>query len=83
LVPVLARAALQILTGSGRKVTQGLAELVEAGLATEDGRLTEQGELVKQILTKPRAKTPPTSADKKGSQICTSCPAVRRGKRPL
>jgi hypothetical protein len=54
--PLLPRAALNILAGSGRKVTQGLAELVEAGLATDDGTLTEQGELVRQILTGPTAQ---------------------------
>jgi hypothetical protein len=54
--PLLPRAALNILAGSGGKVTLGLKELVESGLATEDGKLTEQGQLIKQILTKPTAR---------------------------
>ena len=33
-----------------------MTELVDAGLATDDGKLTEQGQLVKQILTKPSAR---------------------------
>jgi hypothetical protein len=54
--PLLPRQALRILAGSGRKVSLGLKELLEAGLVSENGKLTEQGKLVKQILTKPRAQ---------------------------
>jgi hypothetical protein len=54
--PSLPRAALQSLAGSGRKIIEGLTELVDAGLATDDGKLTEQGRLVKQILTEPSAQ---------------------------
>lgn len=52
--PLLPRQALEIL--AGRPGTEGLKELVDAELATEDGKLTEQGELVKQILTQPIAQ---------------------------
>jgi hypothetical protein len=55
--PLLPRQALEILAGAGRKDNNlGLKELVDAELATDDGKLTEQGELVKQILTKPIAQ---------------------------
>jgi hypothetical protein len=54
--PLLPRQALQILAGSGRKVTLGLKELLDAGLATEKGKLTQQGNLVREILTKPEAR---------------------------
>jgi hypothetical protein len=54
--PLLPRQALGILLDTGRKVTLGLKELLEAGLAGEDGKLTDQGKLVKQILTKPAAR---------------------------
>jgi hypothetical protein len=54
--PLLPRQALQILATSGRKITLGLKELAESGLATEKGKLTEQGRLVKEILTKPRGR---------------------------
>ncbi|WP_405055894.1 hypothetical protein OG474_24500 [Kribbella sp. NBC_01505] len=54
--PVLPRQALNILVERSRKVTIGLKELLEAGLATDKGKLTEQGQLVKTILTKPAAQ---------------------------